>query len=243
MSSATETAKRNEDQIDNGAQRAADQGYDLFRRPQDAYVEVVRTWMESFNRFVPSLFTWTVDPKGLGVDEAIDSAFDLAEELLASQRRIAHQIFGASKPLLDVAVKQQRELVEQGGRVQREFVDQIEPQREAEREQAEQEQAEREEAEREQAQREQPQREQAQREQAQREQAQREQAQREQPQREQAQREQAQREQAQRERQEAKSKYQSMTLEELREAAAKGGIEGRSSLGKQQLIDALLERR
>jgi hypothetical protein len=199
MSSATETAERNEDQIDidNGAQRAADQGYDLFRRPQDAYVEVVRTWMESFNRFVPRLFTWTVDPKGLGVDEAIDSAFDLAEELLASQRRIAHQIFGASKPLLDVAVKQQRELVEQGGRVQREFVDQIEPQREAEREQAEQEQAEREEAER---------------------------------------------EQAQRERQEAKSKYQSMTLEELREAAAKGGIEGRS-LGKQQLIDALLERR
>jgi Rho termination factor-like protein len=215
MSSATETAERNEDQIDidNGAQRAADQGYDLFRRPQEAYVEVVRTWMESFNRFVPSLFTWTVDPRGLGVDEAIDSAFDLAEELLASQRRIAHQIFGASKPLFDVAVKQQRELVEQGGRVQREFVDQIEPQREAEREQAEQEQAEREEAEREQAQR------------------------------EQAQREQAQREQPQRERQEAKSKYQSMTLEELREAAAKGGIEGRSSLGKQQLIDALLERR
>jgi hypothetical protein len=230
MSSATETAERNEDQIDidNGAQRAADQGYDLFRRPQEAYVEVVRTWMESFNRFVPSLFTWTVDPKGLGVDEAIDSAFDLAEELLASQRRIAHQIFGASKPLLDVAVKQQRELVEQGGRVQREFVDQIEPQREAEREQAEQEQAEREPAEREQAQREQPQREQPQREQAQREQAEREQAERE---------------QAQRERQEAKSKYQGMTLEELREAAAKGGIEGRSSLGKQQLIDALLERR
>jgi hypothetical protein len=198
MSSATETAKRTEDQIYNGAQRAEDQAHDLFRRTQDAYVDVARTWMEGFNRFVPSLFTWAVDPKGLGADEAIDNAFDFAEELLASQRRIAHQIFEATKPLFDVAMKHQRQLVEQGGRVQREFVDQIERQREAEREQAE---------------------------------------------REQAEREQAEREQAERERQEAKSEYQSMTLEELREAAAKAGIEGRSSLGKQQLVSGLLERR
>ena len=34
-----------------------------------------------------------------------------------------------------------------------------------------------------------------------------------------------------------------MTLEQLREAATKAGIEGRSSLTKQQLITALLERR
>jgi hypothetical protein len=198
MSSATETAKRNEDQIDNGAQRAADQGYELFRRTQDAYVDVVRTWTEGFSRVVPSLFMWSFDPKGLRADEAIDSGFDLAEELLASQRQIAHQLFEATKPLFDVAVKQQREFLGLGERVQREFVDQIELQREAQREKAQREQAEREEVER---------------------------------------------EQAERERQEAKSKYQNMTLEELREAAADAGIEGRSSLGKQQLITALLERR
>jgi hypothetical protein len=186
MASATETAQRNEDQIDNGAERAEDQAYGLFRRTQDAYVDLVGTWTESVNRFVQSVWTWNFNPKGLGADEVIDSGFDLAEQLLASQRRIAHQIFEATKPLFDVAVKQQREFVEQGGRVQREFVDQIERQREAAREQAEQEQAER---------------------------------------------EQAEREQAQRERQEAKSKYQTMTLEELREAAADAGIEGRSSLG------------
>jgi hypothetical protein len=180
---ASETAKPNQDETDESAEPTQNQAYDLFRQTQAAFADVVRTWTESFSRLTPSLPTSNIDPDALRADEAIDSAFDFAEQVLASQRQMAHRLIDATKPLFDVVAKQQREFVEQGERVQREFVDQIERQREAEREQAE---------------------------------------------REQAELEQAEREQARRERQEAKSKYENMTLVELRDAAAEAGIEGRS---------------
>lgn len=176
MPSITETAKRGQDEAYNSPQRAEESAYDLFRQSQDVLVDVVRTWTESFNRFFPGLSSFSFDPDSLRAGEAIDTAFDFAEQLLASQRQIAHQLVDVTKPLIEVAVKQQRELVSQGERVQREFIEQAERTRQAERE-AE------------------------------------------------------------------NGRIEELTVEELREEAAKAGIEGRSSMSKQQLVAALRDAR
>ena len=72
------------------------------RNSQDAVVDALRTWAAAVHSVTPSLPVSAVPfadklPKP---EEFVASAYDFAEQLLASQRKFAENVLEATKPLL-----------------------------------------------------------------------------------------------------------------------------------------------
>jgi hypothetical protein len=71
-----------------------DQFVDIAKKSQEAVTTAVRTWADTVQTFAGNLTagqSQLPDPQGV-----VDQYFDFAEQVLANQRRIAHQFVSAS---------------------------------------------------------------------------------------------------------------------------------------------------
>ncbi len=71
---------------------------------QDALIEVVRDWTDAVQAITPKLPAVNVPfaNKVPQPDQLVSSAYDLAEQLLRSQRRFAEELIKATSPLLPI---------------------------------------------------------------------------------------------------------------------------------------------
>jgi hypothetical protein len=65
---------------------------DTVRRGQGAYVDAMKHWADSVQKFAGSLPT----PDAKVVDEVVDSYFNVAEQVLAAQRNFAKGVLAAA---------------------------------------------------------------------------------------------------------------------------------------------------
>ena len=77
---------------------------DAVRKSQDTVVEAIKTWADTVQAITPSLpavpavpFTDKLPKPG----ELVASAYDFAEQLLASQRKFAEDVLEATTPVLN----------------------------------------------------------------------------------------------------------------------------------------------
>ncbi|MBW3601816.1 MAG: hypothetical protein KY434_03830 [Actinobacteria bacterium] len=73
------------------------------RQSQEQVVAAVQNWAETVSRLTPETGAvqtgdWYVDPA-----EAVDRSFDFVEQVLASQRRFAHEVLSATEPVVKAA--------------------------------------------------------------------------------------------------------------------------------------------
>ncbi len=86
---------------------------EMTRQGQRSFVEAVRTWSEVVSRFASDLPQPVAAPETPRSRELVDLSFDFAESLLVQQRRFAHDLLHALRPV----VERQREPVASGQRV------------------------------------------------------------------------------------------------------------------------------
>lgn len=99
--------------------QSSDELRQLWRESQEAAVSAWQRWAESLQSVTPASFTsasftpWTVPGVSQlpSPQEGIDAAFDLAEEVLATQRRFLHEWVGATRPVVETARRQTGEAV------------------------------------------------------------------------------------------------------------------------------------
>ena len=80
-----------------------DQILDTIRKSQETVVDAIKTWADSIQAITPSLpavpgvpFADKLPKPG----ELVTSAYDFAEQLLASQRKFAEDVIAATAPVL-----------------------------------------------------------------------------------------------------------------------------------------------
>ena len=66
------------------------------RRSQQAVVEAIGSWAESFDKLVPDASARTVAGKFPSAEEVIDNSFDFANSLLAAQRQFAKSVWSVT---------------------------------------------------------------------------------------------------------------------------------------------------
>lgn len=67
---------------------------------QEAVVKAVETWSKSVSRLVPNISSLPVGDQGFNPAQAVDNAFDMAQQLLATQRQFSHDVFSAMWPAM-----------------------------------------------------------------------------------------------------------------------------------------------
>ena len=79
---------------------------DAVRKSQETVVEAIKTWADTIQAITPSLpavpavpFTDKLPKPG----ELVASAYDFAEQLLASQRKFAEDVLEATTPVLNAS--------------------------------------------------------------------------------------------------------------------------------------------
>ena len=94
--------------------QTTDELRELWRESQEAAVTAWQRWAESVQSVSPASFRpWTApDLSRLpSPQEGVDVAFDLAEEVLATQRRFLHEWIAATRPVVETARRQTGETV------------------------------------------------------------------------------------------------------------------------------------
>ena len=85
----------------------------LWRESQEAATTAWQRWAQSVQSLTPASFTspWNV-PTGQfpSPQESVDAAFDLAEQVLQTQRRFLHEWIDATRPVLETAQRQTGEI-------------------------------------------------------------------------------------------------------------------------------------
>jgi hypothetical protein len=76
----------------------ADQFVELIERGQDAILDAVRQWAETGGRMMPDLPTPPASELLPNPQDVVAGQFDLAEKLLATQRRFAEQLVQTVRP-------------------------------------------------------------------------------------------------------------------------------------------------
>src|SRR6266536_1292695 len=88
MSSTNDLTKEVQEQI-----------LETVRTSQEAVVNGVRAWSEAIKKVALPLPSYPLAEQLPKPVDAVDSAFDLAEQLLAAQREFAHSLLGAAAPV------------------------------------------------------------------------------------------------------------------------------------------------
>ena len=78
-----------------------DQVLDTIRKGQEAYVDVLRTWTEAAEQFVPRTTPWPGTDRFPTPAELVDSAYDFTGELLKAQREFFHKALQVTAPLYE----------------------------------------------------------------------------------------------------------------------------------------------
>jgi hypothetical protein len=73
---------------------------DTIRKGQEAYVDVLRSWTEAAEQFVPKT-GWAGTDRLPTASELIDTVYDFAGELLKAQREFAHKALQVTTPLYE----------------------------------------------------------------------------------------------------------------------------------------------
>ena len=86
----------------NPTQELQDEFLSTIRKSQETVIDAIRAWVETLQSAVPKMPSVGVPgtdrlPKP---EEVVASAYDFAEQLLASQRRFAEEILKTTTPLL-----------------------------------------------------------------------------------------------------------------------------------------------
>jgi hypothetical protein len=66
------------------------------RRSQQAVVDAIGVWAESFDKLVPDASARTVGGRFPSAEEIIDNSFDFANSLLAAQRQFAKSVWSVT---------------------------------------------------------------------------------------------------------------------------------------------------
>ena len=74
---------------------------DTIRKGQEAYVDVLRTWTEAAEQFVPRTAPWPGADRFPTPAELVDSAYDFTGELLKAQREFFHKALKVTAPLYE----------------------------------------------------------------------------------------------------------------------------------------------
>ena len=80
---------------------------EMTRQGQRSFVEAVRSWSEVVSRFTSDLSQPAAVPETPRSEELVDLSFDFAQSLLVQQRRFAHDLISALRPIAE----RQRETV------------------------------------------------------------------------------------------------------------------------------------
>ncbi|CAN5298989.1 hypothetical protein BH20ACT9_BH20ACT9_22950 [soil metagenome] len=102
---------------EHAARESTDRIIDLARDSQETMAQAARTWGQTLERMLPDFSRLSAGEFPTEPRQAVDAAFDLAEELLTIQRRFAHEMLSAFAPILDTARSRQREVVGEPERV------------------------------------------------------------------------------------------------------------------------------
>lgn len=86
---------------------------EMTRQGQRSFVEAIRSWSEVVSRFTSDLSQPAAVPETPRSEELVDLSFDFVQTLLVQQRRFAHDLVDALRPV----VERQRETVAPGQRV------------------------------------------------------------------------------------------------------------------------------
>jgi|SRR5580700_6642689 hypothetical protein len=87
-------------------QELQNQILDAVRKSQETVVEAIKTWTDTIQAITPSLPTVPAVPladKLPKPGELVASAYDFAEQLLATQRKFAEEVLEATAPVLNAA--------------------------------------------------------------------------------------------------------------------------------------------
>lgn len=96
---------------EHAARESTERIIDLARDSQESVAQAARTWATTLERMLPGFSRFSAGEFPTDPRQAVDAAFDLAEELLALQRRFAHETLSALAPVFDAARGRQREVV------------------------------------------------------------------------------------------------------------------------------------
>jgi len=76
-----------------------EQVLETVRKSQEAVVNGVRAWSEAIKKVALPLPSYPLADQLPKPIDAVDGAFDLAEQLLAAQREFAHNLLGVAEPV------------------------------------------------------------------------------------------------------------------------------------------------
>ncbi|CAN5189991.1 hypothetical protein BH20ACT9_BH20ACT9_20400 [soil metagenome] len=74
---------------------------EITRQGQRSFVEAVRSWSEVVSRFTSDLSQPAAVPETPRSEELVDLSFDFAQSLLVQQRRFAHDLVRAMRPVVE----------------------------------------------------------------------------------------------------------------------------------------------
>jgi hypothetical protein len=74
---------------------------DTIRKGQEAYVDVLRSWTEAAEQFVPRTAIWPGADRYPSPAELIDTTYEFAAELLKAQRDFLHKAVQVTTPLYE----------------------------------------------------------------------------------------------------------------------------------------------
>ncbi|MDP8978011.1 MAG: Rho termination factor N-terminal domain-containing protein [Actinomycetota bacterium] len=101
---------------EHAARESTDRIIDLARDSQESMAQAARTWTQTLERMLPDFSRLSAGEFPAEARQAVDATFDLAEELVRTQRRFAHDMLSAFAPLLDTARGRQGEAARDPGR-------------------------------------------------------------------------------------------------------------------------------
>ena len=104
-------------QTNDSLTQTTDELRGLWRESQEAATTAWQRWAESVQSFTPASFaspfptSWNVPTGQLpNPQQSVDAAFDLAEQVLQTQRRFLHEWIDATRPVLETAQRQTGEI-------------------------------------------------------------------------------------------------------------------------------------
>lgn len=94
---ARQSDTANARQTENVSQ-AQNQFLGTVRQSQEAVVKAVQAWSESVSRLVPDVSSLPLGDQNFNPAQAVDTAYDFAEQLLATQREFAQRLLASTAP-------------------------------------------------------------------------------------------------------------------------------------------------
>ncbi len=94
---------RQTDTVNQAQAQAQDQFRDSVRQSQDPVLTAIRAWSDWVTRLVPDLSSLPAGDQSFEPEDAVDTAFTFAEQLLSTQRQFVHDVLSAMAPVGDAA--------------------------------------------------------------------------------------------------------------------------------------------